>query len=202
MYRVPRQQRSRERFDRILVTAAAILAEDGFDGLTTNRVAEQAGIPIGSVYQFFPDKQAIVAALTDRYLAEVDRLCEDQLTVEAARKDLGQFIGRMIDGIAELQAEHSGFLCIFSGGAATGPYADLAKQLRGTIAGHLDRVLAEVCPDVPKARRRLVLKTMADTSAAMIGSIDGEKEKERPVLIEEMKSMLGLYVASRLSGGA
>lgn len=194
---MPVQVRGRERFDRLLRAAAEILAEGGYEALTTNRVAERAGVPIGSLYQFFPDKQAVVAALTDRYVEEVRRLCDETLTVDLARRDLRAFIGEMIEGVSALQTRHAGFLCIFSGGATGGPYAELARSLRSTLARHLDAVLAKTYPGVPAERRRLVLKTMAETAGAMISTLGLEKEKNRPIVVDEMKTMLGLYVAAR-----
>jgi AcrR family transcriptional regulator len=196
-YRLPVQKRSRERFGRLLDAAAEILAEGGYDALTTNRVAEAAGIPIGSLYQFFPDKQALVEALSERYSVAIRELCEETLTVDLARRDLIEFVGELIEGISRIQTRNAGFLCVFSGDSTSGPYGGLARALRGTMAHHLDRVLAEAYPEVPQGQRRLVLKTMADASAAMISSLGLEKERERPIVVDEMKTMLGLYVAAR-----
>jgi len=64
----PRQNRSKETVESILGATARILVKHGFDGLTTNAVAEQAGVSIGSLYQYFPNKQALVAALIERRL--------------------------------------------------------------------------------------------------------------------------------------
>lgn len=64
----PRQSRSKETVESILGATARILVKHGFDGLTTNAVAEQAGVSIGSLYQYFPNKQALVAALIERRL--------------------------------------------------------------------------------------------------------------------------------------
>ena len=66
----PRQHRSKETVETILTATARILVKLGFDGLTTNAVAEQAGVSIGSLYQYFPNKQALVAALIERRLDE------------------------------------------------------------------------------------------------------------------------------------
>lgn len=66
----PRQTRSKETVETILAATARILIKLGFDGLTTNAVAEQAGVSIGSLYQYFPNKQALVAALIERLLDE------------------------------------------------------------------------------------------------------------------------------------
>jgi len=66
----PRQTRSKETVETILAATARILIKLGFDGLTTNAVAEAAGVSIGSLYQYFPNKQALVAALIERRLDE------------------------------------------------------------------------------------------------------------------------------------
>src|SRR5918911_3886917 len=66
--RVPVQGRSVARVNRMLDACAQLVDEVGYDGLTTTLLAERAGVAIGSVYQFFPDKRAIVQALTMRNL--------------------------------------------------------------------------------------------------------------------------------------
>ncbi len=67
----PRQERSRATVEVILDATAQVLIRAGFDGLTTNTVAEVAGVSIGSVYQYFPNKMALVSALIERHLDSV-----------------------------------------------------------------------------------------------------------------------------------
>jgi AcrR family transcriptional regulator len=68
----PRQQRSQKTVDVILEATARILVKRGFDGCTTNAVAEAAGVSIGSLYQYFPNKVALVAALIDRHIEQMN----------------------------------------------------------------------------------------------------------------------------------
>lgn len=68
----PRQVRSKATVDTILVASARILVKRGFDGFTTNEVAQVAGVSIGSLYQYFPNKEALVAALIDRHIEEMN----------------------------------------------------------------------------------------------------------------------------------
>jgi AcrR family transcriptional regulator len=63
--RVPRQARSRERVGRILAAAQNLLVTEGPEALNTNRIAKEAGVAVGSVYEYFPDKHAIALALLD-----------------------------------------------------------------------------------------------------------------------------------------
>ncbi|BBZ03130.1 hypothetical protein MCHIJ_25670 [Mycolicibacterium chitae] len=65
----PRQQRSRDTYERILTVAADIFTELGYTGTTTNKVADTAGISIGTLYHYFPDKDALLYALAERHLS-------------------------------------------------------------------------------------------------------------------------------------
>jgi len=66
----PRQQRSRATWDAILEAAAQLFGERGYTGTTTNKVAERAGVSIGSLYQYFPNKEALLLALSERHMEE------------------------------------------------------------------------------------------------------------------------------------
>jgi AcrR family transcriptional regulator len=68
----PRQERSKATVDAILEASARVLVKQGFDGLTTNAVATAAGVSIGSLYQYFPNKEAIVAALIEHHLEQMN----------------------------------------------------------------------------------------------------------------------------------
>ncbi len=67
--RTPTQRRSRERVERMLAAATELIAEKGSDALRMAEVAERAGVSIGSLYQFFPDKAAVIRTLAERYNA-------------------------------------------------------------------------------------------------------------------------------------
>lgn len=86
--KAPRQRRSVATVDAIVEAAARVLERDGFDGYTTNAVAALAGVSIGSLYQYFPNRDALTAALVEResahLLDDVDRAaalscCDDVL---------------------------------------------------------------------------------------------------------------------------
>lgn len=74
MRKAPRQKRSREMVSRLLDATVATLAERGLDNTTTNHIAECAGVSIGSLCQYFPDKDALIAALLERMGGEISRI--------------------------------------------------------------------------------------------------------------------------------
>lgn len=75
----PRQERAQATVDAILDATAHILVRDGYDNLSTNRVAQRAGVSIGSLYQYYPNKEALVGELVDRYSAMLFDMVLDAL---------------------------------------------------------------------------------------------------------------------------
>ncbi len=75
----PRQARSQATVDAILTATARVLVRDGYDRASTNRVAETAGVSVGSLYQYFPTKEALVAALIDRHMTQMTALLETNI---------------------------------------------------------------------------------------------------------------------------
>jgi AcrR family transcriptional regulator len=68
--RIPKQERSKDRVSEILRVSADLIGERGIDAVTMKEIGSRTGGPIASVYQYFPDKEAIVASLYERYVAE------------------------------------------------------------------------------------------------------------------------------------
>jgi AcrR family transcriptional regulator len=81
----PKQARAQATIDAILEATAATLTEVGYDRATTNVIARRAGVSIGSLYQYFPHKEALVTALCERHLGEMTALLIGEV---AAMRDL------------------------------------------------------------------------------------------------------------------
>lgn len=101
--RVPTQQRSRQTVEAIVEAVVRILKREGVDGVTTNRVAEVAGVSIGSVYQYFPDKRAIFGALHDRHVEQISRLIEGTLVAHAA-SPFDDLVRALVEALVEAHA--------------------------------------------------------------------------------------------------
>jgi len=76
----PKQERARATVEAILTATARILVRDGFERASTNRIAEEAGVSVGSLYQYFPNKESLVAALMDRHVDEMHAIVKGQLS--------------------------------------------------------------------------------------------------------------------------
>ncbi|AET94204.1 TetR family transcriptional regulator (plasmid) [Burkholderia sp. YI23] len=100
--RQPAQQRSRERLDRILEVAQQLIAEKGSEHVRMSEIAELAEISIGSLYQYFPDKRAIVRTLAGLYAAESRRCVREALEAVQNRAQLLDAFASLVDQYYEI----------------------------------------------------------------------------------------------------
>jgi AcrR family transcriptional regulator len=77
--KLPQQDRSHMTVEAILEATTHILTEEGYDKANTNRIAERAGISIGSLYQYFPNKESLIVALMEQHSNEIAELVESKL---------------------------------------------------------------------------------------------------------------------------
>ena len=78
------QQRSRATVNALVEATARILVKEGFDKASTNRIAEKAGVSVGSLYQYYPSKEALVAAVIDRHNREIMKVVRGALADAAS----------------------------------------------------------------------------------------------------------------------
>lgn len=112
MRRQPRQLRSQQRVNQILDVAEQLFITEGYSATTTNAIAAQAQVPIGSLYQFFPDKAAIVQALTLRYMVLLHQRFVALPTAETALP-LCSYVEQMIDTADQFFKDYPGYHAIF-----------------------------------------------------------------------------------------
>jgi AcrR family transcriptional regulator len=111
--RRPRQRRARETVEAILVAVVRLLKREGFSALTTNRIAEMAGVSIGSVYQYFSDKSAIFRALHQRHIDQIDHLIATTLVKHAA-SPLDVLIRALIEAMVDAHTGDPEFFDLLS----------------------------------------------------------------------------------------
>lgn len=102
-HRVPQQQRARLTVEAVLDATVLLVRREGLGSTTTNRIAELAGVSIGSLYQYFPDKQAIFLALHQRHVRQVDRLIETTL-VTGIGSALAERLTALMAALVDLHA--------------------------------------------------------------------------------------------------
>lgn len=193
--REPRQARSKARLAQILAAADAILATEGVEALTVRRIAERAGVPVGSLYQFFPDKGSVVDAVARAYIVEFDAAV-DALVNSAGSGDWSDPVGRIVDEFTALYRSHPGYVALWSGRHLSPELARADEANNQLIAAGVRRVLAGHAgvPDGPALElAALVAVRAADAllQYAFSRSPDGDE-----TVLAELKKLLRLYLAS------
>jgi AcrR family transcriptional regulator len=138
--REPQQARSRARVERLLEAGDAVLAAEGFEALTVRRIAANAGVPIGTLYQFFPDKQAIVDALAYRYLGEFEVAMED-LVGRAERERWDDPVEVLFATFVNLYQSRPGYLALWVGRHLSADLRRADEANNELIADGIRRVL-------------------------------------------------------------
>jgi len=107
------QERSRVLVDTLITATARILVREGFDKASTNRIAEKAGVSVGSLYQYFPSKEALVAAVMERHRQEIREVVLRALT-EAATLPMEQGIRKLIAAAVEAHRVDPKLHCVLT----------------------------------------------------------------------------------------
>jgi len=97
------QARSRATVDALVEATARILVRDGFEKTSTNRIAEIAGVSVGSLYQYFPSKEALVVAVIERHNEEIMKIVRAAF-VEVADMPIEKAVRRLVT--AAIEAHH------------------------------------------------------------------------------------------------
>ena len=188
----PIQARSRQTVAAILQATAQVLMTNGYDGTTTNLVAEKAGVSIGSLYDYFPNKESLVAALASVHVAELMARVDAVLSMpidETPRAVVAALIRAGLDAHRIDPALHKVLVEQVPRIGTLAASLDISSVLQRKIEGDLRRR----APRLPAARVRmiaLVLETCIEalTHRAVVDAPDwletGEIEREALRLLE------------------
>lgn len=148
----PRQQRSRETVEWILEAAAQLFVRDGYLGTTTNRIAERAGVSIGSLYQYFPNKDALLLELADRHATEmVSALRETIRSSVARRSDVEGVLRDVVATVAEWHTKEPDLHRLFVAQAGRTPalmarVREVEEDVASVLAEELARLRGRPVP--------------------------------------------------------
>jgi AcrR family transcriptional regulator len=160
--RKPTQARARLTAGAVLDACVKLLAREGEGALTTNRIAEVAGVSIGSVYQYFPDKHAIFEALRERHADEMRQLVDDTLAAHATAS-LEPLLLALLDAIIDIHARAPELHELLDRQLTQRP--DGAHGLRGALRDVITARAHELPPSHDLERVLFVLPNLIDTLA-------------------------------------
>lgn len=192
--RAPQQERGERRLVQLLEAGAALLAEVGYEATTMTAIADRAQASIGTLYQYFPNKPALVQALRDRYVGEMEAgwaLLDDPAT---AALPVEAFAHRLVEVAHRFMEEHPAYFPIIDAPVKFQRDQAARKRLRERIA----RIFLGKQPTLAPA----VALRMANVSVQILKSMyllyPGNSPAERVELFREYQSVMAAYLQSRL----
>ena len=187
--REPTQQRSRERVERMLSAASSLIAEQGSDGMRMGEVAARAGVPIGSLYQFFPDKSAIIRALAERFTADSRACIDGALGGVRNRGDLRTAFSDLVDTYYGIFLAEPVMRDVWSGTQADKTLRELeladSRASAKTLIDALSRIKPSADPEMQAATAFLIWQ-LGESTMRLAVSVD-RAEGDR--LVEAYKRM-------------
>jgi AcrR family transcriptional regulator len=195
MRKEPRQARSRATVEAVIEAGARILSEQGWAGFTTNKVADAAGVSIGSLYQYFPDKLSLVDAIRRRH---IDDSLDAVRSALAETQSLVAFGETLVTNIIEAHSIHPGLHRVLLDEApGLEAYRDQNSQIEAQyLAFYTEAVTVYGSPDrgVPASIIGLVISDAID---GVIHNAARRGRLREPALRDELVRMICAYLGDR-----
>jgi AcrR family transcriptional regulator len=190
-----RQARGQKRIAELLRAAGEVFAEVGYDGATTNAIAAKAAVSPGTLYQFFPNKQAIAEALANEYAAKNRAVHESAFAFDPAALSLHEVIDRTVDPFLAFRQDAPGYDALFIGTVVS---AELGKRTQALHEGLKQRIAQLILRRRPHMKQIELLRH-AEVSVQIVKgllplALRGSA-KQRAAGAIEMKLVLERYLA-------
>jgi AcrR family transcriptional regulator len=193
--RTPQQARSKARLARVLEAAERVLVGEGVEALTTTRVAAEAKVSVGSLYQYLPDRDAIIDALAAGYFAKLEAAM-DGLVQAATAERWDDPVGVLVDAYAAIYRTEHGFRALWFGSGLTERTRTADREHKRRMTDGIRRILLalDVALDdeaLARACHAAVLAADALAQEAFRRNAEGDS-----ALLDEAKVMLRGYLTA------
>jgi AcrR family transcriptional regulator len=191
--RVPQQDRGERRVAEVLEAASAVIAEVGYEAATMTAIAERACASIGALYQYFPNKEAIVRALRQQFGDEMEARWRP-LIGQGSKLSVKELVDRIFDVILDFMENRPAYLPLQS--APKNFKRNPAARHR--LRGHFAAVFRERRPDMSAEEALRVANVTVQIVKGMNPLYADAKPAERLEIVREFKLVLTSYLSSRL----
>ena len=194
--RTPVQRRARERVERIARAAGELCAEAGVPAVTMEGIAARAGTSIGSLYQFFPNRDALLHAVAEGYVADLDHLLDAADGPEVATLPLPALVDAVLEPFVRFHRAHPGYFAILFAPPGSAALAALRGRLRGRLVRRVEGIFRARAPGLAPAQRRRLALTAVEAGRALMQYIEtGVPRGGRRAMRAELRAMLVAYLA-------
>lgn len=196
----PKQSRASALVATILEAAVQVLASEGAPRFTTARVAERAGVSVGSLYQYFPNKAAILFRLQSDEWRQTSHMLGDILN--DAAKPPPERLRALVHAFLRSECQEAAIRIALSDAAPLYRDAPEAREARAAGQGALEAFMCEALPAAPEAKRRLAGELIMTTLSA-VGKPFSEASRTGEEIATHADAMADMFEAyiERLAGG-
>ena len=189
-----RQARGERRIAQLLEAAARVFCTTGYTAASTNAIAREAGVSPGTLYQFFPNKEAIAIELGDRLVHEMRETYGEALAPVDPATPLEEAIGSAIDRFMAFNTEHPVFFALMHGPDVPGRIAEEHDALHATLLGRIEGLLSSLLPDAPAADLTRTAQVCLGMYKAGLELVLAHEGAERDAYTREIKNVLIRYL--------
>lgn len=204
--RQPRQSRGQRRVDLLLDAAATVIVRQGVQGATAEAIALEARTAKGSFYQFFPNRDAVLAALALRYSDDLRRIHEQAFPANATALTLPRLIDHIVRPLAAFHDDNPAFSRVFAiaeaaEGGRSAP-GRIRSQLFLSVVERLDLLFAARNPELAARERRRTALVAAAIGQAILARRDIAAAPEKKPLLDDLRRVLLAYLTPVLETSA
>lgn len=193
--RKPVQQRSAKRVAKMLDSCAELIDDVGYDALTTTLIAKRAGVAVGSLYQFFPDKRAVVQALTQRNLEQFMRAVQQRLTT-VDTDHWWTVVDSLLDVYLQMHRGTPGFAKVHFGDVIDTRLLDSQRDNNTVVSESLTALLTQSL-DLTPAEIAMPVTMAVEVADALLNLAFRAKPEGDQAIVDETKHLIKIYLESR-----
>ncbi|MDC0765541.1 TetR/AcrR family transcriptional regulator [Streptomyces sp. HD] len=189
-----RQARGERRIAQLLEAAATVFTTTGYTAASTNAIAREAGVSPGTLYQFFPNKEAIAIELGDRLMHEMRETYGEALGPVDPATTLEQAVGQAVDRFIAFNCEHPVFFALMHGPDIPGRIAEEHDALHATLLSRIEGLLSSFLPDADPADLTRTTHMCLGLYKAGLELVLAHEGAERDAYVGELKNALTRYL--------
>jgi AcrR family transcriptional regulator len=192
--RAPSQKRGQQRVEDILDAAEAVFGEMGVEAGSTNAIAERAGASVGSLYHFFPNKDAILHALAERYSVSVQAVLRRERRIDEPWVPIEELMPQMVRAFAMLDEQHPGYMAVCRAtDTMSGGKSAISLRLEAAMEEMVAELLLLRCPGMPESEARTHATLSCITMHANLDHISAVPEAQRGALQQALVHLMVQY---------
>ncbi|MCI0711812.1 MAG: TetR/AcrR family transcriptional regulator [Chloroflexi bacterium] len=190
----PKQKRGKQRVEIILNSASELFAEVGYDNATIIEIAARAGTSVGSIYQFFSNKEGILRALVEKYVEDVSRVYTDIDAEAFPSMTVEEIMQAVLLPLKEFIRENRDFQAIFSNSTGSNLVEELMAPINGMWAQRTNEIFINAYPQIsPKELKKYNLICMTVVKS-LLGLAHHSDDISLDEVFEEMQHVLVRYM--------